>query len=121
MTYESRKNRSDLFKILLIAAVVIGAYLLYKNRPITHDAIAGLPDPIQGKMSAMQKLTAGDFNVTMEYVATYHIDALVVHTKDYRGSSLPDLLSPKHHQQQRSRCISPRAASCLRACLLHGT
>ncbi|HAF25954.1 MAG TPA: hypothetical protein DCG85_01425 [Lachnospiraceae bacterium] len=95
MTYESRKNRSDLIKILLIAGILIGAFLLYKNRPVTHDAIAGLPDPVQGKMSAVQKLTAGDFNVTMEYVASYHIDALVVHTKDYKGSSLPDLLSPK--------------------------
>lgn len=77
---------------LLIVGIIVG-FFVYKNG--TRKAVYGIDDPIQTEVSPDgTSVTIDDYKLTITYLYSYDIEALVVHTKDYIGFSVDDKLSP---------------------------
>lgn len=81
--------------IAVVILALCGA-LFYADsiKPVTRSA-EGLGEPVQIKAAGTKQMQVEDWEIKIEYKAKYEIDALVVHAKNYRGSSLNDKLSPK--------------------------
>lgn len=81
--------------VLCVVTLLIGAgvyWFVQKNG--VRGAVAGIPDPVQEKTTGGTTKKVGGYDVDITYKYTYEIEALVVHTESYSGSSLPDKLSP---------------------------
>jgi len=59
---------------------------------LTIDSVMG--DPVQRPAEGEVTTTAAGYNITIRYLASYDIKALVVHTKSYPGVSYASVLSP---------------------------
>ncbi len=81
--------------IIVIVLAVLVLAVLKNSGGNPNRSVAGIRDPIQKKASGEVKTTAAGYDVTINFKFSYDIEALVVHTKNYRGSSFTDDLSPK--------------------------
>lgn len=92
-----KENKVKGYLILAgVGAIIIGAiiYFVYING--YSRAIPGIRSPLQTAVGEqVQTIQKGDYTVSIKYKYSYDIEALVVHTRDYSGSSLDDMLSPK--------------------------
>ena len=79
-----------------VGALIIGAivYFVYLNG--YTRAIAGIRPPLQTAAgNRVETIQKNNYTCTITCKYAYDIEALVVHTKDYNGSSVDDLLSPR--------------------------
>lgn len=90
---------SKTVKIIAVIVFAALALLIYKNNPVTGGvsdrSVVGIRDPIQKKSSGKIETTAAGYDVTIKFKYSYDIEALVVHTKNYSGTSMVNKLSPK--------------------------
>ena len=80
---------------ITIAILLVGLavwYFVQKNG--VRRAIPGIGEPVQEETTGSTTKTVDGYNVTITYKYTYEIEALVVHTKAYDGSSFADKMSP---------------------------
>ena len=75
--------------VLLVGLVVW--YFVQKNG--VRRAIPGIGEPVQEETTGGTTKAVDGYNVTITYKYTYEIEALVVHTKAYDGSSFADKMS----------------------------
>ena len=81
-------------RILLIAALAAGVWF-FTHSGGSQRAVAGIGEPVQTKASGGTQVTIDDFTVNISYLYAYDIEALVISTRNYRGSNVGDQLSPK--------------------------
>ena len=60
---------------------------------LTIDSVMG--DPVQKPAKGEVNTTAAGYDITINYLASYDIKALVVHTKNYPGLDYASVLSPR--------------------------
>ncbi|MCQ2477314.1 MAG: hypothetical protein MJ125_05720 [Clostridia bacterium] len=83
-------------KTIIVAILAVLVLAVVKNSAGNPNrSVAGIRDPIQKKASGEVKTTAAGYDVTISFKFSYDIEALVVHTKNYYGSSFTNDLSPK--------------------------
>lgn len=83
-------------KTIIVAILAVLVLAVVKNSAGNPNrSVAGIHDPIQKKASGEVKTTAAGYDVTISFKFSYDIEALVVHTKNYYGSSFTNDLSPK--------------------------
>ena len=81
--------------ILIAAAALIISRVGGSGLGGSRNSVAGIPAPIQQNAQGEVTKQVDDYNVTINYKASYQIEALVVHTQNYNGSSIADKLAPK--------------------------
>jgi len=87
------------FRKILIYAIILGIigggafYVLYWNG--SRNAVADIREPVQTEAVGKIYMTVNDFDLTVDCLYEYDIEALVVSTHDYRGRDLGTALSPK--------------------------
>ncbi|HAZ91627.1 MAG TPA: hypothetical protein DCX21_06600 [Eubacterium sp.] len=86
-------KRRDRIIAMLIAVVLLmglgGCSSKGKQR-----SISGIPDPIQTKTEGSTTMSKAGYDINILFLYEYDIDALVVSTKRYKGSSLADKIAP---------------------------
>ena len=92
--YEKRGPGKIVKYIILFAVLAaVGGFYLYKNG--FTNSVAGIRDPIQESAAGTVTIDRGEYRFVVHFQYSYDIEALVVHTYDYGGSSVESLLSPK--------------------------
>ena len=87
------------FKKTLTYAIILGiigggiVYILYWNG--SRNAVTDIREPVQTETSGKIYLNVNDFDITVDRLYEYDIEALVVSTHDYKGNSVGTALSPK--------------------------
>ena len=90
--YNTNSNKK---KILIIIGAIIAIWVLSKLLFVGRQrSIAGIPDPVQVATKGGNSLKKSGYDITISYLYEYEIEALVVSTKRYYGSSFADKLSP---------------------------
>ena len=87
-------ERSFYFKVLIIGVLFVLVYRAYFDGG-HQRAIAGIPDPRQTAASGGIDFPCGDYNVHLDYLYAYDLEALVVSTENYHGSGIGEQLVPK--------------------------
>ncbi|MCR4715622.1 MAG: hypothetical protein K5656_00440 [Lachnospiraceae bacterium] len=88
------QNKNYLSTIIIVV-VIIGVLAFFKMQGGSQKAIANIPEPIQTEARGQTKMTIDDIEATINYLYSYDIDALVVHTKNYSGSGVEAKFAPK--------------------------
>ena len=94
VNYDYEKKRKIVIGIVLfiIAGVAVFFFISKMGR---RRAVAGIREPIQKEATGHVDKTVSGYNVRIEFLYEYDIEALVVSTKNYKGSGVGDKLSPK--------------------------
>ncbi|MCR4650877.1 MAG: hypothetical protein K5662_03890 [Lachnospiraceae bacterium] len=79
--------------ILIIMLVALVLFIKYKNGE--RRAYAGIPEPIQTEAEGQTKIYVDDYDVTIDYLYAYDIEALVIGTKKYSEWDIAGKLAPK--------------------------
>jgi len=88
-------SNSSFTKYILLILVVVAALLVFRNTGgDSNNSVSGTADPVQTSATGGTQFEAAGYSVDISYNYSYEIDALVVHTKDYFGSSLSDTIAP---------------------------
>ena len=82
-----------IFWLVIVAVLAVAFYM--GNPPPKHKSAAGLPDPTQIPATGEVNMKLEEYDVNIKYKASYKIKALAVSTKNYSGTSIPDLLAKK--------------------------
>ncbi|MBO5575917.1 MAG: hypothetical protein J5956_06410 [Ruminococcus sp.] len=85
-----RRTISFMLVVLMLAGLVY--WLVFTGG--RQRAVAGLGEPVQTQTTGGTRKKVDGFTVDITYKYEYEIEALVVHTKHYDGSSLADELAP---------------------------
>ena len=88
-----QRRKFIFFTALALIVILIGFKTVYSRGK--DNAIAGLPVPVQGEASGGTSMKIGKYDVTLDYIASYDIDALVISTHNYSGSGLDSRLVPR--------------------------
>lgn len=91
-------NFSFLKVLIPMILIVVGAVLfLNGNIGGNNDkrSVPGIPEPKQTEAKGGTDFVESGYNVHLDYLYAYDIEALVVHTKDYYGTDLGTKLAPR--------------------------
>ncbi len=91
MEIKKSKKSIVIFVILLIIIGAVIGIIIYRNG--TRRAISDIPDPVQTETLGDTAFRLDGFDVVVNYMYEYDIEALVVHTKDYLGFDIGDQMS----------------------------
>lgn len=80
--------------VIIIVALCGAAYFFNASKTVTRS-VYGIGEPQQIKATGSKQIKVDDWDLNMDFKAQYNIEALVIHTKNYKGSSVTDMLSPK--------------------------
>lgn len=95
-----KKKGFGWFDAFVLALAIVGlGYLIWFGinwwyHKGSRRAIAGIDEPKQSDVTGSFELTKGDFECTVTLKCSYDMEGLVVHTKEYSGSDIDDLLAP---------------------------
>ena len=81
--------------LIILAVILVIALLSLRAEKGVRRGVAGIPEPVQTETTGHIEFTKAGYNVRVEYLYEYDIEALVLHTKNYAGIGLGDRLSPK--------------------------
>lgn len=84
-----------ILRCMVISGIIGGAFFYFTYWNGSRNAVAEIREPVQTETTGGICLTVEDFEVNIQYLYEYDIEALVVSTHDYRGSGLGTALSPK--------------------------
>ncbi len=87
--------KSKLAVILFVLAVALFIFLTGNRSNFADRGVSGIPEPVQGPAQGTVTTTAAGYDTVITFKASYDIKALVVSTKNYRGTGVFDSLSPK--------------------------
>ncbi|SEP95498.1 hypothetical protein SAMN02910289_00920 [Lachnospiraceae bacterium RM5] len=91
-----RMNNKKLFKTLIAVVIVILLFIfISENVSFKRKAVSNVPDPVQEDADGGVTKKIGGYDVNINFLYSYDIKALVVHTKDYNGSDIVCKLSPR--------------------------
>lgn len=81
-----------LIKIVIAVLIIfIAAFLIYRSG--YRRGVAGIPDPVQTPAEGYEHYHMGGYDMSVDKMYRYEIEALVVHTKDYLSFDLGDQMS----------------------------
>ena len=99
--YKMKKNPTffdaAVLAVFILCLVFVAGYFLQRFiHSGTRNSIKGLKAPVQHEVDGgTVHMDKGWYDITITFKCSYDIDALVVHTKDYRGdSNMADAISP---------------------------
>ncbi len=99
--YKMKKNPTffdaAVLAVFILCLVFVAGYFLQRFiHSGTRNSIKGLKAPVQHEVDGgTVHMDKGGYDITITFKCSYDIDALVVHTKDYRGdSNMADAISP---------------------------
>ena len=97
METSTNSNKKLYILILLVLIAVLGIlwYFFGGTHADSRRSVSGLSDPIQAEAAGSEQRSVGGYDITIHYLYSYDIDALVVSTHNYSGGSIGDKLAPK--------------------------
>ena len=87
-------KRGSGIKIVMLVVVVVLALAVLDNKG-KQRAVAGIKDPVQEETTGQTHIFVDDYDITVSYLYTYDISALVVSTHNYWGGGVGDKLAPR--------------------------
>ena len=93
--------KKSLSPIIFLIILVLAGVTIYAFKPSKGErrALSGLEEPVQSKLKKEDgtgtSFEKAGYDVTVNYLYKYEVDALVLSTKDYKGLGIQDSLSPK--------------------------
>ncbi len=87
------KIKSVLGFILFLILAAALCYFIIDGKGVRRG-IKGIPEPVQKEATGSTQFKLSGYDLTITYMASYEIEALVVHTCDYNGFGIGDRLSP---------------------------
>lgn len=91
-------SKKTIIILIIILAIAASGFIwsIYGGTNQGHRrAITGLKDPIQTEATGSEQRSVNGYDVTINYLYNYDIDALVVSTHNYSGTGIDDKLSSK--------------------------
>ena len=99
--YKMKKNPTffdaAVLAVFILCLIFVAGYFLQRFiHSGTRNSIKGLKEPVQREVEGgTVYMDKGGFDITVTFKCSYDIEALVVHTKDYRGDdNMADAISP---------------------------
>ncbi|MBO5610514.1 MAG: hypothetical protein J5929_09150 [Eubacterium sp.] len=90
------KNSSLKFIFILLLIIAVGYWIMSKGVfGGVVRGVKGVPDPIQKEAKGSTKKKIGGYDMDIQYLYSYDIEALVVHDEDYDDGSLSGTIAPK--------------------------
>lgn len=81
--------------VFILAGVCLSVGLLRSHSRGSQRSVAGIQDPVQTETTGQRELFVDGYQLTVNYLYTYDISALVVSTHNYNSSNVGDKLAPK--------------------------
>ena len=90
-------KNNGIFYLIIILLIVGGVYwfMIRDDDGGVDRSIKGTPDPVQKTAKGGTEKKIGGYDLNIQYIYSYDVDALVVHTEDYDDGSLNGTLAPK--------------------------